>query len=169
MVNRDLVVVAELTEELATVGDGVVKVARNLDGLTLLLLDQRQNVLLGLGNVLGSASNLDSSLSVSLAGDIDGDGELGLELTLSITTSADQGAVVLDRNIHHLGNLALTLANNLLDALNDLLHNISAALNLDSVTISLLLGELDGTGKLPSVIRATRLDDNIAEVGTWEY
>lgn len=74
--------------------------------------------------------------------------------------------MVLDRNINHLCDLVLTLTNDLLNTLDNLVDNISTALNLDSVAISLLLGELNGAGKLSSVVRATSLDNNVTEVGT---
>ncbi|KAI6769023.1 hypothetical protein HG531_010127 [Fusarium graminearum] len=165
MVNSNRKVVTKLTEELATVGDGVVEVARNLDGLSLLLLNKPLDVLLGLGHMLGSTSQLDAGLAITLSGNINGDGELGLKLALGVTTTTNEGAVVLNGNVYNLSDLVLTLANNLLDALDNLVHNVSAALNLDCVTISLLLGELDGAGELSSVVRATSLDNNIPEVG----
>jgi hypothetical protein len=74
--------------------------------------------------------------------------------------------VVLDRNINHLRDLVLTLTNDLLNTLDNLVDDVGTALNLDSVAISLLLGELNGTGKLSSVVRATGLDNNVTEVGT---
>ena len=74
--------------------------------------------------------------------------------------------MVLDRNINHLSDLVLTLADDLLDTLDNLVDDVGAALNLDSVAISLLLGELDRAGKLSSVVRATSLDNNVTEVGT---
>jgi hypothetical protein len=165
MINSDRVVVAKLAEELATVGNGVVKVARDLDGLTLLLLNKSLDMLLSLGHVLRAACQLDASLAITLAGNVDRDGELGLELALCITTTANERTVVLNRNIHNLSDLALTLTHNLLNTLNNLVHNISATLNLDSISISLLLGELNGASKLSPVVRATGLDDNVAKVG----
>jgi hypothetical protein len=101
-----------------------------------------------------------------LAGNIDRHGKLGLKLALGVTATADKRAMVLDRNINHLRDLVLTLTNDLLNTLDNLVDDVGTALNLDSVAISLLLGELNGTGKLSSVVRATGLDNNVTEVGT---
>lgn len=163
MINGNLVVVAKLTEELSTVGDGVVQAARNLDSLALLVLDNGQDVLLGLVHILGSTGDLDSGLSVTLTRNVNGDGKLRLHLALSITAAANQGAVVVNGDVHDLSNLALALRNDLLDALDDVLDNLSATLDLDAVTISLLLGELDSTGKLSSVIRTASFDNNVSK------
>ena len=59
MVNSDLVLVAKLTEELAVIRNGVVEVARNLDGLALDLLGELKDVCLGLLDVLRLTGNLD--------------------------------------------------------------------------------------------------------------
>ncbi|KAI6760989.1 hypothetical protein HG530_009849 [Fusarium avenaceum] len=168
MVNSDRVVVAELAEELATIGDGVMKVAGDLDCLALLLLDKSLDVLFRLSHILGSTGQFDASLAVTLTRNVNRDIKLGLKLALGVTTTANQRAVVLDRNIHDLSDLILALTNNLLNTLNDLVHNIGSALNLDGVSICFLLGELDGAGKLSSVVRAASLDDNVTEVGTCE-
>jgi hypothetical protein len=168
MVNSDRVVVAELAEELTTIGDGVVKVAGDLDCLALLLLDKSLDVLFRLSHILGSTGQLDASLAVTLTRNVNRDIKLGLKLALGVTTTANERAVVLDRNIHDLSDLILALTNNLLNTLNDLVHNIGSTLNLDGVSICLLLGELDGAGKLSSVVGAASLDDNVTEVGTCE-
>lgn len=165
MVDGDLVVVSKLAEELSTVGDGMVQAARNLDGLALLVLDDGQDVLLRLVDVLRSAGDLHSSLSIALTRNVNGNGELGLHLALGIAATANQGAVVVDRNFHDLSDLALALRNNLLDSLDDVLDNIGAALDLDAVAICLLLGELDSTGELSSVIRTASLDNDVFKGG----
>jgi hypothetical protein len=166
MINGDLVVVAKLAEELSVVRDGMVKAAGNLHGLALLLLDQALDMLLSLGNVLRSTSNLDASLAIALARDIDGNGELGLQLTLRLTATANERSVLVDGDIHNLGDLALALGNDFLDALDDLLDDISAAFHLDAVAIGILLGELDGTGELATIVRSAGTDHNLSQSRT---
>ncbi|GKT57775.1 hypothetical protein ColTof3_05114 [Colletotrichum tofieldiae] len=163
VVNGNLVVVAELAEELAVVGDGVVQAAGDLEGLSLLLLDERGNVLLGLLDVLGATGDLDARLAVALAGNVDRDGKLGLELPLSISATAYQGPVLLGGDVQNLGDLALLLGNDLLDPCADLVDNVRTTLDLDRVAISLLLGELNGPGKLATVVGSTSLDNQVTE------
>ena len=71
--------------------------------------------------------------------------------------------MVVDRNIDNLSDLALTLSNNLLNSLDDVLNNVSSTLDLDGVAIGLLLGELDCSRKLASVIRTTGLDNDVSK------
>lgn len=168
VVDSNLVVVAELAEELAVVGDGVVEASRDLNGLTLLGLDEGQDVLLGLVHILGATGNLDSSLAVTLARDVDGDGELGFHLALNVTTAADEGTVVVDGNINNFSDLALALSDDFLNSLDDVLDNIGAALNLDCVAVCFLLGELNGARKFSSVIGTASLDDDVSEGCTYD-
>jgi len=72
--------------------------------------------------------------------------------------------VLLNRHLKHLGDLALALGNKGLDLRNDLVNNLGAALDLDAVSVSVLLGELDGASKLPAVVATTSLENNIANV-----
>lgn len=76
VVNRDLVVTAELAEELAIVGDGVVELAGYLNGLALLLLDEGEDVFLGLLDVGGLSDDLNAGMAAALAGDVERDLEL---------------------------------------------------------------------------------------------
>lgn len=167
VIDGNLVVVAELAEELAVVGDGVVQTTRDLQSLALLLLDERGNVLLRLLDVLGATSNLDARLAVTLTGNVNGDVELRLELALGLSTATDEGSVLLGRDIQNLGDLAVLLRDNLLDSGNDLADNVRATLDLDRVTISLLLGELNGACKLAAVVRTASLDNDITEGSTY--
>lgn len=169
VIDGNLVVVAELAEELAVVGDGVVQTTRDLQSLALLLLDERGNVLLRLLDVLGATSNLDARLAVTLTGNVNGDVELRLELALGLSTATDEGSVLLGGDIQNLGDLAVLLRDNLLDPGNDLADNVRATLDLDRVTISLLLGELNGACKLAAVVRAASLDNDITEGSTYQW
>ncbi|TFB00494.1 hypothetical protein CCMA1212_007922 [Trichoderma ghanense] len=154
VVYRHLVVVAKLPEDLTAVGHDVVQIARDLKSLAVLLLDQAGDVLLSLGNVFGPSRYLDASLAVALAGDVDGDAKLRLELAFGIASASDERSVLVDWHVNHLSHLALPLGNNLLDLLDDVVHDFRPALDLDGVTIRLLLGELDRAGKSASIIRA---------------
>ena len=135
-------------------------------GLALLLLAQRLNVSLSLLDVCSLANNLDARLAAALSGNINRDLELRLEPSLDITTAADQGPVLLLRNIKHLSNLVLAFRDNSLNLGNNLVNDIGAPFDLDCVPIRILLGELDGASKVASIIRPTGFDDNVTKVGT---
>jgi hypothetical protein len=158
-----MVVVAELTEDLAVVGNGMMQIAGHLDSLALLLLDQLSNVLLGLGHVFSAARDLDARLSIALAGNVNADGQLRLELLLGLTAAANEAAVLLNGDLKNLGDLVLALLNDLLDPGADLLNDAAAALDLDGVAVGILLGELDGAGKLAAIVRTTGSKNNLAE------
>ncbi|KAJ6437761.1 hypothetical protein O9K51_09589 [Purpureocillium lavendulum] len=163
VVHRHLVVVAQLPEQLPVVGHGVVHTTRDLHRLTLLLLDDASDVLLGLSHVLGPARHLDARLALALSGHVDAHRELRLHLALDVAAATNQRPVVVHGHLHDLGDLALALGHNLLDALDDVLHHLGTALHLDGVAIGVLLGELNRPGEAAPVIRAAGPDNNLAE------
>lgn len=63
-------------------------------------------------------------------------------------------------------DLALALGNKFLDLLDELVDDITAALELDSVAIGLLLGELDEASALPGIVRTTSLVNQVPQVCT---
>lgn len=108
MVDADLVVGTQTTEELAVVGEHVVVLEGNLDGLALDLLGELEDVSLGLLDVLRLAGNLDlgaSRAGLALAGDVDGNAELLLELTTALTTATDEQAVLVGLDLEDLSGL----------------------------------------------------------------
>lgn len=143
VVDGDLVLVAELAEELPVLCDRVVVLARNLDSLASLLLDQRCNMLLGFLYVGRETGDLNTSLGAALTGNVDGDIELRLKLALGLAAAADERSVLFCWDFENFGNLAFKLSNCSFNCGNDLVYNVFVALDLDSVTISVLLGELN--------------------------
>lgn len=63
-------------------------------------------------------------------------------------------------------DLALALGNKFLDLLDELVDDITAALELDCVAIGLLLGELDEASALPGIVRTTSLVNQVPQVCT---
>jgi hypothetical protein len=152
---------------LAVVGDGVVLGAGDHYSLTLLLLEESRNVLLGGFDIFGLAADLNVCLTLALAGDVDGDVEAGLDAALHVTAAANESTMLFSGDVDGLGDLGLPLGNLLLDVGNDLIDDLSSTLNLDGVSISILLGELNGPCEIPAVNRATGQKNEVAEVGTW--
>ena len=108
VVDADLVVGTQTTEELAVVGEHVVVLEGNLDSLALNLLGELQNVSLGLLHVLRLASNLDlgaGRAGLTLAGNVDGDAELLLELTAALATATDEQTVLVGLDLEDLSSL----------------------------------------------------------------
>ena len=108
VVDADLVVGTQTTEELAVVGEHVVVLEGNLDGLALDLLGELEDVSLGLLDVLRLAGNLDlgaSRAGLALARDVDGNAELLLELTTALTTATDEQAVLVGLDLEDLSGL----------------------------------------------------------------
>lgn len=71
--------------------------------------------------------------------------------------------MLLDRDLHGLNHLVLALLDHLLDALNDLLDDIAASLDLDFIAVGILLGELDGASQLPAIVGTASTDNDIAQ------
>lgn len=93
VVDADLVVGAQTAEELAVVGDGVVVLERDLNGLALDLLGKLQDVSLGLLDIVRLAGHLDlrtSRASLALTRNVDGNAELLLKLATALTATADE-------------------------------------------------------------------------------
>lgn len=68
--------------------------------------------------------------------------------------------------VKSLGDLAFSIDDNLLDCCNDLVDQIFLASDLDGVSISIGLRELDSLGKLSLVVRTPRIDDNVPKSRT---
>ena len=166
MVDSHLMVVAKLAEELTAVGYRVVHVARDLDRFPLLLLKEVLDVFLSARNILRAADDFDTRLAIALAGNINGNLEFCLHLALGVATTANKRAVLVGRHLENLRDLALAFGYNFLDSLNDIGDDLGTTLNLDGVTISFLLGELDGSSKLATIVRAASSDDKIPKVRT---
>lgn len=145
----------------------MVESARYLKGLAGLILRQGLDVSLGLLNIGRLADNLDAGLAAALARDVNGDLELRLETTLDIATTANQRSVLLNRDLDSLSNLVFALSNNGLDLLNNAVDDRGATLDLDGVVAVILLGELDGTSNLTTIIGTAGLDDNITDGRTY--
>ncbi|ROV91041.1 hypothetical protein VMCG_09603 [Cytospora schulzeri] len=167
VVNGHVEVVSQSAEELSTVRDGLVQASGDLDGLCRLLLCRVDDVLLGLLDICLLARDLNSRLSAALAGNVDRHLELRLQLPLRVTTTTDEGSMLLGRHIDSRRDLALTVGNELFDMFDELVDDVTAALELDGVPVSLLLGELDDPSALPWLIRTTSLDNHVPQVGTW--
>jgi hypothetical protein len=93
---------------LAVVGEHVVVLEGNLDGLALDLLGELKNVSLGLLDVLRLTGNLDlraSRASLALAGDVDGNAELLLELATALATATDEQTVLVGLDLEDLSGL----------------------------------------------------------------
>lgn len=169
VVDGDAEVVAEAAEELAVVGNGVVKTPGDLDSLALLLLDHAGDVLLGLLDVLGLTDDLDlaaGSTGGSLLGNIDGNLELGLQVATSLTATTNEDTVLLRSNLDELSDLAIARADEAFDSGHDLVDDSSVTLDADRVVLRLGTGEANHAGKLTAVIGATGVDDDVANVGT---
>jgi hypothetical protein len=167
VVDSDLVLVAQLAKELAIVGDDVVQVARNLDSLALLTLDKLENVLLGLLDLIGLTGNLDlatSSTSSSLLGDVELDIKLRLERTAGFTTTTNEEAVLIRRNLDSLGGLVLKRRRLSLEGSNDLLNNALGAFDTNGSLIRLSARESYHARKVTSIVGPSSGSDNGADV-----
>jgi hypothetical protein len=165
VVDGDLVVIAQAAEEGAVVGDGVVQVAGDFDRLGVLLLEHRQEVLLGALD--GSAGPLELNIGATgaLLGDVQGDVELGLDAATGITTAADEKAVLSGGDVENLSDLVLALLDKLLDRGDDAVHDLTVTLKTDGRLSALGLGETDHSGGT-AVSRASSLSHDLADVGT---
>lgn len=146
----------------------MVESAGDLKSLTGLILRQGLDVSLGLLDIGRLADNLNAGLAAALARDVNGNLELRLEITLDIATTADERSVLLDRDLNNLGNLVLALSNNSLDLLNDVVDDRGATLNLDGVIGVVLLGELDSTSNLATIVGAAGLNNNVTDGRAYE-
>lgn len=168
VVDADVQIALELAEELTSLArDGLVEVARNLQGLGWFLFGQVDDVVLRLLNVSFLTSDFDCGVCAALSRNVDGDAELLLEALLGFTATANQRPVLVGGYINRSRNLALTESNKILDLLDEVIDNGSTTLQRDGVSIGLLLRELDETGALPRVIGAASLGDQFTQVGAY--
>lgn len=168
VVDADLVVGAQTAEELAVVGDGVVVLKRDLDGLAFDLLGELEDVSLGILDVVRLTGDLDlraRRASLALAGNVDGDTELLLELTAALTTTADKQAVLVRLDLKDLSGLGLLVGNEGKDGSGELLDNDALTFETDGVTLGLGLREASKTSTSPSVRGTASLLDKRSEVG----
>ena len=128
-------IVAKLSEELAVVGNGVVDLSWNLDCLALLILHEVQDMSLGLFYVCWKTDNLNTGLTVALSRNIDRDLELGFKVLLCLSSTTNEGSVLISRDFDCLGGLAIPLENDLIHSSNNLVNDIGFALKLDSIAI----------------------------------
>lgn len=172
VVDADFVVGAEAAEELAVVGDGVVVLERDLDGLAFDFLGELEDVRFGLLDVLGLAGHLDlgaGRAGLALARDVDGHAELLLQLAAALTAATDKEAVLVGLDLEDLGGLGVLLCNQGQDSCRELLDDGARALKADGVTLCLGLGEACETSTGSGVRRTTGLFDERCEVGACCY
>lgn len=165
VINRDLMLISHLAEELAIFRDGVVDSLGNLDGLPLLFLHKTEDMSLGLLNVRRQADDLNAALATALPWDIDRDAQLRLELLLGFASASNQGAVLVRRNVDKLRCLAVALGNDLLYRCDDIVDNILLSFNLDEISVRLCFRELDRPREVSAIVRTTSLDNDVPESG----
>lgn len=164
VVDADLVVVAQAAEDGAVVRDGVVQVAGDLDGLSVLLLEQGLEVLLGAFHGGGGTLELDIGAAGTLLGDIQSHVELGLNTAAGVTSAADEQTVVSGRDVDDLGDLVLAFLDKLLDGGDDAVDNLAVTLQTNGGLGAVGLGEADHSGGT-AVGWATSLSHDLADVG----
>lgn len=77
----------------------------------MLLFNETLDMLFSLLNIVRGASDLDIRAILALAGNIDDNAKLGLDIASGLAATANQGSVLILRDVDNLGNLTGALIN----------------------------------------------------------
>lgn len=165
VVDGDLVVVAQAAEDGAIVSHGVVQVAGDFNGLGVLLLQHRLDVLLGAFHGGAGTLQLDVRTARAKLGDVEGHVELGLDAATGVTSAADEQTVLGSGDVENLGDLILAFLYKLLDSGDDAVDNLAVTFETNGRLGAVGLGEADHSGGT-AVTGTPSLSHNLADVGT---
>ena len=139
--------------------------SRNHDSLTRGLCTQSLDVLLRLGDVLRTTSDLHTSLATSLAWHIESDAKPFFKFLANTSVWPNQLTVLTDRYIDRLSELVVSLVDETLNRSEDFLDNIGGTFDGEVVGFFTLTREANvfsaGTG-------AACFGNNALDVGTWK-